>query len=82
MKNIIFIFVLLLLTGCSNWRHQNITYLKCKKLNEIHVHLYHHDSCEWSCLHLDEQYVILVDTFKVKYKVNKKGEVTKVKLVI
>ena len=81
MKNIIFIFVLLLLTGCSNWRHQNITYLKCKKLDEIHVHLYHHDSCEWSCLDLDEQNAMLVDTFRIKYKTNKKGEVTKVKLV-
>jgi hypothetical protein len=30
---------------------------------------------------LDEQNAMLVDTFRIKYKTNKKGEVTKVKLV-
>ena len=31
--------------------------------------------------YLDEQNAMLVDTFRIKYKTNKKGEVTKVKLV-
>jgi hypothetical protein len=71
MKKMFFIITLLVLTSCSNW----------KKLDEIHVHLYHHDSCEWSCLDLDEQNAMLVDTFRIKYKTNKKGKVKKVKLV-
>lgn len=71
----------MLLTSCSNWRYQRVQYLKCKKLDEIHVHLYHHDNCEWNCLHLNEHYAIVLDTFKVKYRVNKKGEVTQVKLI-
>ena len=81
MINKILILVLLFMTSCSNWQYKEFTYLKCKKLDEIHVHLYHHDSCEWSCLDLDEQNAMLVDTFRIKYKTNKKGEVTKVKLV-
>ena len=81
MKKMFFIITLLVLTSCSNWNYKDIAYLKCKKLDEIPVHLYHHDSCEWSCLDLDEQNAMLVDTFRVKYKTNKKGEVTKVKLV-
>jgi hypothetical protein len=81
MKKMFFIITLLVLTSCSNWNYKDIDYLKCKKLDEIHVHLYHHDSCEWSCLDLDEQNAMLVDTFRIKYKTNKKGEVTKVKLV-
>jgi hypothetical protein len=75
------LILLLLLTSCSNWNHQRVQYLKCKKLDEIHVHLYHHDNCEWNCLHLNEQYTIMVDTFKIKYRVNRKGEVTRVKLI-
>jgi|694.fasta_scaffold20870_8 hypothetical protein len=70
-----------LLTSCSNWQYQEIRYLKCKKLDEIHVHLYHHDNCEWDCLHLDKQYIIVIDTFKVKYRINTKGNVSKVKLI-
>jgi hypothetical protein len=81
MKKIFFIITLLVLTSCSNWNYKDITYLRCTKLKEIHVHLYHHDSCEWNCLYLKEQNAMLVDTFRVKYKTNRKGEVTKVKLV-
>jgi hypothetical protein len=81
MKKMFFIITLLVLTSCSNWNYKDIDYLKCKKLDEIHVHLYHHDSCEWSCLDLDEQNAMLVDTFRIKYKTNKKGKVKKVKLV-
>lgn len=81
MINKILILVLLFMTSCSNWNYQDITYLKCGKLKEIHAHLYHHDSCEWNCLYMKEETTIFVDTFRVKYKTNRKGEVTKVKLV-
>ena len=81
MINKILILVLLVLSSCSNWNYKDITYLRCGKLKEIHVHLYQHDSCEWNCLYLKEQNAILVDTLRVKYKTNKKGEIIKVKLV-
>ena len=81
MKSILFILPILMLMGCSNWQYQDIQYLKCKKLDEIHVHLYHHDNCEWNCLHLGEQRIIVVDTFRVKYMLNLKGDVTRVKFI-
>lgn len=81
MKNILYIFVLTLLTSCSNWEYKEFTYLKCKKIEKIHVHLYYHDSCEWNCLSLDERYVIVTDTAKVKYKLNREGKIKKVKLI-
>lgn len=33
------------------------------KCETIHVHFYHHDSCEWSCLYLPEEEYVIVDTF-------------------
>ena len=81
MKSILYIFVLILLTSCSNWQYKEFKYLNCKKIERIHVHLYYHDSCEWNCLNLDETYVIVVDSAKIKYKLDKEGEIKKIKLI-
>lgn len=81
MKILLLILLSLSLYSCSNWNYKDITYLRCGKLKEIHVHLYHHESCEWDCLFLKEDYGIFVDTFRVKYKANRKGEIKKVKLI-
>lgn len=81
MKKFLYIFVLVIITSCSNWQYKDITYLKCKKIERIHVHLYYHESCEWNCLELDENYGIVVDTFRIKYRTNKEGNIKKVKLI-
>lgn len=81
MKNIFYIFVIMLLVSCSNWQYKDFTYLKCKKLDKIHVHLYYHETCEWNCLNIDHQYVLVVDTVRVKYKTNKNGDLKKLKLI-
>jgi hypothetical protein len=81
MKSSVLIFLLVSLSSCSNWNYKDVTYLRCGKLKEIHVHLYQHDSCEWNCLYMKEENGIFVDTFRVKYKTDKKGKVTKVKLI-
>lgn len=81
MKKIIYIFVLWLVTSCSNCEYKEFTYLRCKKLDKIHAHLYYHETCEWNCLSMSETYTIVVDTAKIKYKVDKNGEVKKVKLI-
>lgn len=81
MSNKILIFVLLFLTGCANWNHIDVPYFRCEKLDELHVHLYNHETCEWRCLYMEEDKRICVDTFNVKYKTNKKGVITKVKLI-
>ena len=81
MKILNLIILLLLLSSCSNWNYKDITYLRCGKLKEVHVHLYHHDSCEWHCLNLEEGEYTIEDKFRIKYKTNKKGKVTKVKLI-
>jgi hypothetical protein len=81
MKNIIFILTLIIMSSCSNWQYKDFTYLKCKKLDKIHVHLYYHETCEWSCLNIDNEYYLVVDTVRVKYKTNKKGDLKKLKLI-
>jgi hypothetical protein len=82
MKKVLFVISsLLFLTSCSNWQYKEFTYLRCKKLDKIHAHLYYHETCEWNCLSMSETYTIVVDTAKVKYKVDKNGEVKKVKLI-
>jgi hypothetical protein len=81
MKNKVIILALLLLTSCSNWMYKDIEYERCKNLEKIHVHLYHQDSCEWHCLNLEEGNYTIEDSFRIKYKTDKKGKVKKVKLV-
>ena len=81
MINKILILVLLVLSSCSNWNYKDITYLRCGKLKEIHVHLYQHDSCEWNCLYMKEENGIFLDTFRVKYKTDRNGKLKKVKLI-
>jgi hypothetical protein len=81
MKNILYIIIFVIVTSCSNWEYKEFTYFNCKKLDKIHVHLYYHETCEWNCLNIDEQYHIFPDTAKIKYKIDKKGEITKVKLI-
>jgi hypothetical protein len=74
MKKIIYILVLWLVTSCSNWEYKEFTYLRCKKLDKIHAHLYYHETCEWNCLSMSE-------TYTIKYKIDKNGEIKKVKLI-
>ena len=81
MKILNLIILLLLLSSCSNWNYKDITYLRCGKLKEVHVHLYHHDSCEWNCLYMKEENGIFLDTFRLKYKTDKDGKIKKVKLI-
>lgn len=82
MINKIIIFVLLLtLSSCSNWKYKDIEYERKVNLEGIHVHLYHHDNCEWYCLNMEEGEYSYDDSFRIKYKTDKKGKVTKVKLV-
>jgi hypothetical protein len=81
MKNKIIILAVLFLTSCTNWKYKDVEYESCKNLEKIHVHLYHHDSCEWHCLNLEEGEYTIEDKFRIKYKTDKKGKVKKVKLV-
>lgn len=81
MKILNLIILLLSLSSCSNWMYKDIEYQRCEELEKIHVHLYHHDSCEWYCLYLEEAEYTIEDTFRIKYKTDKKGKVTKVKLI-
>ena len=81
MKNKIIILAVLFLTSCANWKYKDVEYESCKNLEKIHVHLYHHDSCEWYCLNMEEGQYTIEDKFRLKYKTDKKGQVKKVKLV-
>jgi hypothetical protein len=81
MKNKIIILAVLFLTSCANWKYKDVEYESCKNLEKIHVHLYHHDSCECHCLNLEEGQYTIEDKFRIKYKTDKKGKVKKVKLV-
>ena len=81
MKNKIIILAVLFLTSCANWKYKDVEYESCKNLEKIHVHLYHHDSCEWYCLNLEEGEYTIEDKFRIKYKTDKKGKVKKVKLI-
>lgn len=73
--------MVIMLTGCSNWTYKDFTYLKLNKIEKIHVHLYYHETCDWVCLDMDDDYRIVVDTVRIKYKVDKQGKIKKVKLV-
>ncbi len=81
MRKMLYIFVIMLLVSCSNWQYKEFTYLRCKKMERIHVHLYYHETCDWVCLDMDNDYRIVVDTARIKYKTDKKGKVKKVKLI-
>ena len=81
MKILNLIILLLSLSSCANWKYKDVEYERCENLQKIHVHLYHHDSCEWHCLNLEEENGVFLDTFRMKYKTNRKGEITKVKLI-
>jgi len=81
MRKILYIFVAMLLVSCSNWQYKEFTYLRCNKMERIHVHLYYHETCDWVCLDMDNDYRIVVDTARIKYKTDKKGKITKVKLI-
>jgi hypothetical protein len=81
MKILNLIILLLSLSSCSNWQYKEFTYLRCKKMEKIHVHLYYHETCDWVCLDLDDDYRIVVDTAKIKYKTDKEGKIKKVKLI-
>ena len=82
MSNKIIIFAVIgLLTSCSNWKYKDIEYERCAQLEKVHVHLYHHDTCEWYCLNMEEGEYTIEDSFRVKYRTDKKGKVTKVKLI-
>jgi hypothetical protein len=50
-------------------------------MEKIHVHFYHHQTCEWSCLNMEEGEYTYEDVFRIKYKVNNEGKITKVKLI-
>lgn len=81
MKIFKLIILLLFLSSCSSWMYKDIQYERCEYLEKIHVHLYHHDSCEWYCLNMEEVEYTIEDSFRIKYKTDKKGKVTKVKLI-
>jgi hypothetical protein len=81
LRYIVFTIILFFITSCSNWRYKEVNYERCEHLEKIHVHLYHHDSCEWYCLNFEEGEYTYEDSFKIKYKIDKKGKVKKVKLI-
>ena len=81
MKNLFIMLVFLICVGCANWNYKDITYNRCQYLDKVHVHFYNHQTYEWSCLNMDEGYYEYEDEFRIKYRVNKKGKIIKVKLV-
>lgn len=81
MKNILYIFVIMLLVSCSNWQYKIMTYDRCVSIDRIHVHFYHHETCEWSCLDLETGEYYYKDSVRIKYKINKECEINKVKLI-
>ena len=81
MRKMLYLFVIMLLVSCSNWQYKEFTYLRCKKMERIHVHLYYHETCDWVCLDMDNDYRIVVDTARIKYKTDKEGKIKKVKLI-
>ena len=76
-----YILVLLLLTSCGTWKEIDIPYDKEVYLKTLHVHFYDHNTCEWSCLVMEEGLYCVDDTLKMNVKKNKIGEITKVKLI-
>ncbi len=74
MKNLFYIISIIILTSCQNWNYTKLYYPKCVELQPIHVHLYNHYNCEWSCLELDKNNHVSIDSVSLKYKTNKNNE--------
>ena len=72
---------LLLLYSCGQWKEVKVPYQKELYLEKIHVHFYDHNTCEWSCLEMNEGVYCLDDTLNLKIKKNKIGEIKKVKIL-
>jgi hypothetical protein len=81
MIKFFYIFIVLLLTSCGNWKYVEIPYDKELYLEKLHVHFYDHNTCEWGCLVMDEGVYTLEDTLSLNVRRNSKGEIIKVKLV-
>jgi hypothetical protein len=81
MGRCFYIFVLLLLSSCGTWEKLDIPYDKELYLETLHVHFYDHNTCEWSCLVMEEGIYCTDDTLKMDIRKNKIGEITKVKLI-
>jgi hypothetical protein len=81
MIKFIYIILLTLLVSCSNWKEIKIPYDKELYLEKLHVHFYDHNTCEWSCLVMEEGVYCIDDTLKLNVKKNKIGEIKKVKLL-
>ena len=82
MKNLFYIISIIILTSCQNWNYTKLYYPKSVELEPIHVHLYNHYNCEWSCLNLDENNHVSIDSVSLKYKTNKNAEITKLRIII
>lgn len=81
MKKLFYLLIsLFILTSC-NWNYTKLYYPKCVELQPIHVHFYNHYDCSWSCLDLERKNHILIDSVRLKYKVNKNDEISKLKLI-
>ena len=81
MKILNLIILLLSLSSCSNWMYKDIQYERCEKLEKIHVHFFHHETSQWSCLEMEDGNYTIMENVRIKYRVDKKGKVTKVKLI-
>ena len=81
MNKVLLILMVTILTSCSNWMYKDVEYERCAYLESIHVHFYSHETCEWSCLNMEEGMYTFTDSFRVKYKTNKEGEVKQIKLI-
>jgi hypothetical protein len=58
-----------------------MVYERCVDIKRIHVHFYYHKTCEWSCLEMEEGRYTYQDSVRIKYKTDKEGKITKVKLI-
>ena len=81
MNKFLYIILLSLLTGCGNWKEIEVPYDKELYLEKLHAHFYDHNTCEWSCLVMDEGVYCVEDTLKLSVKKNKIGEIKKVKIL-
>lgn len=81
MKKLFYLILVVILTSCQSWNYTKLYYPKCVELKPIHVHLYNHYDCEWSCLELDRSNHITIDSIGLKYKTDNIGEIKKLKLV-
>jgi hypothetical protein len=81
MIKFFYIILVLLLVSCGNCKEIKIPYNKELYLEKLHVHFYDHNTCEWSCLVMDEGVYCVDDTLKLSVKKNKIGEIKKIKLI-